>query len=847
MEKKLNYFEVSAYLVLAFVSALGMEIVFNKIAAYIPGWLIAKANTSEFSGILWQVEASISLLSITFVALLLYRIDSRFFGVSIKDRLFYKKRGIFLNYWEKIVLSIMLTFFNYYFVIMEKFNASVFVFFVNCAYIILIFIATFEVINDDMRIKAVIREKLIKCIELEIKKAENACENDSHKISENAAIYLDGIHKQAIFLMKENNTVAFNENMEILYEIMELSYREADRKSDSVFYTTQEIVVNIIKETISIGKINEAYRNVMAIIKVKSSEQLYEETIFLSLKALVESIREFKTEKQVYEIDIYRLINDELFNRNSECLISDEFEVSRLYTMCFINIYENIYINDMLKIQIVKGYLDRFVHFSFANTTGNYVRIKKLALYSILKYFFRKAASEEFGMIISALILQNRLGVGEISRESWSELLSASSVYIYYIVEIEDYFDLVYKQNIRRFMDATNEENIVEKPCIREFIINSKGNILRNFSNIYSQLTQGWWEVNPINMVSRAKMHDVVCEFMAFYTLRFYEDYEMRDFSAEGVADNLISTFLQYFNENGELKGMHHKSYEAFCSLWRIENGNKILNPALAAKLRLEYKRRYIARVHNEAIKKDIIAIKIEECKQVIEDKLNLEFSDIKTTLEGSFEERNVTLNIHISSFSIENSNYIMEAQKFVQAIESDIYSRLDSSLEKIITSFEETEKINKVAVALKRIRREHKAKMDSFLGHKLSEEGLFTSNETKKKLEYLRRYESKLRQGSILKNNNTIVLIDSTKLKVNIEIIEVQVRNYTDEEINSFVKEAENMGQITVDEIGIKVKFTSEEYSSYLRESDKVAIVIYRLKVEAPLGAGIIIQPFGR
>ncbi|MGE8022116.1 hypothetical protein ACQKOM_25065 [Peribacillus frigoritolerans] len=159
--KQINILRISIYLTVILFCTLLYDFIINSTSfpfkflgfIYID---IPEQDIRSFLYTVWQVQTSISILSITFITIILVKLDQRILGMTLTDVLLINNR-ILLNYWETVLMSILVIFANLVFVSRGMLSASTLIFLFSGGIILkLLFDSLMVIINPEAQHKKVI-------------------------------------------------------------------------------------------------------------------------------------------------------------------------------------------------------------------------------------------------------------------------------------------------------------------------------------------------------------------------------------------------------------------------------------------------------------------------------------------------------------------------------------------------------------------------------------------------------------------------------------------------------------------------------------------------------------------
>ncbi|MDE7554485.1 hypothetical protein, partial [Bacillus tropicus] len=77
---------------------------------------ILDSDYRSFLNATWQVQTSIAILTITFITLILARLDARILGFKLTEVMLLRSNKFQLNYWEKVWLNTLTVVINFFYV-----------------------------------------------------------------------------------------------------------------------------------------------------------------------------------------------------------------------------------------------------------------------------------------------------------------------------------------------------------------------------------------------------------------------------------------------------------------------------------------------------------------------------------------------------------------------------------------------------------------------------------------------------------------------------------------------------------------------------------------------------------
>lgn len=144
MKKKNNIIAICIYIVASFLLAMGFRFAIQNYKFpelfYIT---IEKGDYRSLINTIWQVQASVSLLSITLTSLIIGNLDKSIYGQKLSDVILIRK--IYeITYWDKVIISILLSIINFLFVSHGDLEGTTFIFIISICITVLLIHDTFK-------------------------------------------------------------------------------------------------------------------------------------------------------------------------------------------------------------------------------------------------------------------------------------------------------------------------------------------------------------------------------------------------------------------------------------------------------------------------------------------------------------------------------------------------------------------------------------------------------------------------------------------------------------------------------------------------------------------------------
>lgn len=136
----------------------------------------------SFLNAVWQVQTSIAVLTITFIALILNKLETRVFGMKLNEVISLPSSKFrFLNYWEKVWLNLITIALNFFYVARADLTAVSLIFLISIVLTISLFKESLDIITKPESYEKNLKNYVSQRLDEAIKK-ENG--NDREKESE---------------------------------------------------------------------------------------------------------------------------------------------------------------------------------------------------------------------------------------------------------------------------------------------------------------------------------------------------------------------------------------------------------------------------------------------------------------------------------------------------------------------------------------------------------------------------------------------------------------------------------------------------------------------------------------
>lgn len=345
MKKKNNILAVYFYTVLSFLIAIlyrfGIQNFEFPDLFYIN---IQESDYRSFINTVWQVQASISLLFITLTSLIIGNLDKSIYGQKVSEIILIRK-NCEITYWDKVIISILLSIINFYFVSHGDLEGTTFIFMISIYITVLLIYDTFKLLfkldDYESKVKIYIQENM------DLFKNDDTCCNE----------IIERLEYDTIDSIINRRHQSMNKLVNYIL-LLEEKYNDSNVK-DKVFKT----FITVFQTLIEYDEFELAKSYINTIKKITNNYDLVEELVYslkdseiLNVNTKNKNIRNkidiiillHNLNEETYEIDCLDKIADEFLNR---LINNKDIENIGYFLQKFINIeykYKTLRIDDML-------------------------------------------------------------------------------------------------------------------------------------------------------------------------------------------------------------------------------------------------------------------------------------------------------------------------------------------------------------------------------------------------------------------------------------------------------------------------------------------------------------------
>lgn len=836
--KKINYLLVCMCFLLIVISGIAWQIVSIQIRFPDFFYIAPNKNISDLVSTSWQVQAAISLLSITLASLMVNSLDNRLYGISIKEALFIKKQAFLLNYWEKILLCILISMGNYIFVSTDMLTSFTLVFIINGILIISIFIDTFAVINESLKLK----NRCKNYVNGIVKNIFNYKIPSEDKRKNEFNIIFTNLTAHTKMLISQNNMDAINDNFDLILSTWGMS--KNTQHESAITYLIEVQIESILKELAVALKIDEIERIIKGII-IGSDEKKASQYFINSCLQILNSVTLlFQNKEQYFDYNIPSWIQHETFEK-SVCIPQvNKYDVAYLLSESVLTIQDNRNISEVEKWELYKYYCKEITTLVFVDKTSDLYTVKKEAIYKICKKLCNDDNPSHFGYLISELFIANRLGVINLYSEKWPEILATILVYLYYVSIREEYFDTDYRETIREYAYLSNNDNISDKPKLIDMIKHSHGELWNYYNEVYEQLTNRSWEKMRMNSVKKCIIDSVVNEFFIFYSICYAQVTYTKTTNFKSLNHNKLGLFLEYFNSDATLKEVYKNNFEKFKIWIGYDLPEHTANSEFYMMLNKIYKESVINENKENRLLVSEISVKEEEYAEQITNIFKKSYFNADK-IEGRYIKLYLCDNLTIDVLSGKATLFNNIAEEFLAGFEIRIHNHIQKKFKIFKYSIEDTNKIRRLLEDIELLKDKHGYVIDTCLNSMPSEISLLTYNENEKMRDILKTYEKNInRKGNFYRNYQSI-LFDQNKVNIQLEVISVKFSDLNVSQIDQQIqsrKQVDDLYQINTDNNLISM-MTKDEATTYFKDKYKNIVVHCKLRAQVPKNSGIILE----
>ncbi len=404
---------------------------------------------------MWEVQTTISVMSIALIALIINKLDDRIYGQSIRDILMIKgvfktnpmKKFFIPNYIYQISLAILLSAINIFSVMFNNLVLTVGLFGFNIFYISLILLDSYKILFAPEIFKII----TLKFLDAKFKEAL------ATKNTTDIKILISNIKLHNLKMIKENDINNLEENIGFIFN--NLNEITTDEFKKNLIITFEMLIDNeYVDEGINIIKVY--------LMKDNNVQYIYKkELINIFLNELTSKIIDIKDKKKVIDFITYNIFYktdiSSIYNNKKDKLNLCSYQYN-----CFKNIYFDYKFNnhDILDYYIEKLIPNCLIDLEYKNAT--YFYIIKLTICIIAKELIDSGDKYNFFKILNSI--QSELW--NMKNTEVLEIILIINSYIYYCIFFEEYLTRNKKETIKQFVNFKSSDDEEYYKSLKEFI-----------------------------------------------------------------------------------------------------------------------------------------------------------------------------------------------------------------------------------------------------------------------------------------------------------------------------------------------------------------------------------------
>lgn len=756
---------------------------------------------------MWQVQVTLSLISISLTSLILGRLEERHYGFKIKDMLILNK-GLSLNYIEKIFIVILLGIINLWFIIYSKLSILMWIFIINAIIILWLIYDTINILINPNIYDELIKEYIVSIIN-----------NESNDEFENI---IDNIKYHNEEILKLGKTIKLRNNMSFL--LSQLNSFSTNNCSDNMKQRVLYIEESYIMSSSLILEYNhiDLYMdNLDKVIDINFIYMQRKKMIYELLDKLINKISENSTQDICNKILDYFL--DNIIENIDENKIEPSYISSCLFD-CFYTIYINNTLNLYDKENTIEKYIKRIIPICYSSIVNQEYFTRKLAIYYIIKQLISNKDISTFNKMINQIYNKNALSFNIDDDNQIYEIIITINIYIYYIVCVEDLYEDDYKNIVKGFLTSKVEDGTKYTKSAKDLVEKQNKYIWNYYKVIKEEMPKSNWEYMPNGYCKTLVIEESIDEFFLFYTIVFIEAYKYSDIIEQNIDIKRIVGILEYFNNEGEFKCKINERFEKFKSMYAKNNENIYSNRYEFYLLLNRYYVKLIIKRECEYNQNQLVAKNEEKIKEEIKSKLQEnKLYNMDKRLDYIKDEYTVGI-IPISTSVLAEEVTLLGAtyeQVIVNSIEKKILDILTENIEPFEYTYNDSDKITNALAYYE----DKSFVLDSIINNVLSDSWYITNGESNEDIDKLKKLEDSIKNKYRLgKGNIVTILFEKKYMNIDLEITKLEIRDVSEEHANDLLSSIQKKNGYYKEKVvnNIELLFTKEEMIKYLMLKDK-------------------------
>lgn len=810
MKKTINYWEKQEivshvgimlvtieFLILMLLSFLIGNLFYHTDIKFFTRFLLHNLDSNEVLSYLisvWQVQVMIAILVVTIFALVLPRLDIRLYGIKLYKVLMLSRKYE-ANYYDYIIIGLMLAASNILFIAKKDINGAVILFVFTILIIIHITIISIDIITNNSKGKNMARRYFIQ----EVSKTSSVVKDE----------LLDELVQHTLLLVEKRQYDEAEENIKLLLSLLNS-------------LSTKLEVSNLVERKFiflisSLTQIDD-YKFVSKIIdfiqdsKIKTGDlNFYISEVANGLTDKLSSCRRLADIEEIEKVLYQKFILSQDSNQSDD-------EKVEIAINCFASLLNNRVINVEEKTRLVERGIKRYTSLQLMKFDSKDFYVYFRIIQKLGKVLIDSTEANYLKILLNNLMLNNAIGNLQLRNEI-SKTINTLYIYIYYRGLNESLINKNERCSIAELNDI--HLDIFGKEEKFSDCVLKKNNLWSNYHSIYSFLTTSGWEYLPKNYVKRYHIGYDTNKFYVFYTVACNKinefSYELNSFST-----NDLVIFLSYFNEYGNIKSDFTKDFEDFCKWNKIDYNVSLLEQSFYKVIINEYVRRELIIDNNN------IYFEKNQIMECIQQKIDEKYPMMNH--RDFIFKFNVHKKIYLSSKELIDNpltiNNILKSN--CVNIDEIILEIIEDHLVKYEYQYNDPNIAEDVEEKLK-LHQSDSIGINYIIGNKISQECYIqkSSNE-----ESILRIENSMNEYSLQSPPYQFYYINNEKVLFNIKIVDILIQDLSAEEIDARCKPIDD------EKIEVKVSLNNNistilektEAEEYLMVTQKKLVIIYQV-----------------
>ena len=758
----------------------------------------------------WQVQVTISLISISLTSLIIGNLETKIYGQTIKSILMITDK-LQMTYIDKIVLVILLSVANLWLIMYDVLPMLIIFFIFSIIGVLDLIVDSFYILFNPNKYESKVKRYIDKNVE---RLLENK-ENDLNEIVTN-------IRLSNKVLIDSGNVIEVDKNNKYLLEILSRILNDNKNSNlDQIENSIEECIIASIRELKDNNYIEECITIINQLLRQSINGKCKNWMLEECLTEVISKAKENGSHSMYIKISEYLLDN---IYTNIDFKEINKSIVSIALFRYFYWIDNNNIINNFVKNEIIVSFINQLVPSQFDNL--NYDKyeeeytIKKLTIYKITKMLIENNDQKLFGELVNCIYKKNAysINLGESSKNY--EIIITISIYLYYIIVKEEACEKEYKELVNEFIYKKVEKGTKYERNIKQLVNEIGIYIWDSYEVIKREMPMAGWEYMPSGAAKFMIMDSVIDEYFLFYSIVNIQYYDYEEYINNKFNIENCYRILQYFNCDGMLKIEYIDSFKKYL---------KIYNEKLKYDS-LELNIKSIFSITNKLYAQLLIE---EEKSYYNMEIVNNNIEKLKNNIMRNIKESNKYIYINFIDNDYQNINYKIDISTSVMAEKSQLLSGdyediiLNNIWNKILMiigdiGYELNIKYsddNKIKNLLSFIESKDLI-ANSIVNNRMSNNFYLEYNENNEDKLLLEKFEEGLNKIEIKKKVEYSLLIKEKRLDIWIEVEDIIISDIDDQDIeNRILKYKISKNQYRIQIINdIFVIFTKQQIKEHFK-----------------------------